>query len=295
VSARMMNWPLWILLVLLGCSSAAASVYKYVDAQGTLSYTDDLGLAAPFKPQEMEYLDPDPDKVKLRYTASGNLFIINELHGPVTVTLRLSQSQGVQSHRDLREPIVVPARAEQFVDTLRYSGSGQLEITHNFIIGMPSQVQDSELQLPFRGRFRVSQGFNGGYSHHLPGNRYAIDVPMPEGTPVLAARPGVVLDMKMAFSGNSQDPRSRAQTNYIRLLHGDGTMTVYAHLRTGTARVSAGQRVQVGDMIAESGNTGYSTAPHLHFAVQRNDGQRLLSIPFHIQGQVPTQGNWLGD
>ena len=76
--------------MVLGSSSAAASVYKYVDAQGTLSYTDDLGLAAPFKPQEMEYLDPDPDKVKLRYTASGNLFIINELHGPVTVTLLLS-------------------------------------------------------------------------------------------------------------------------------------------------------------------------------------------------------------
>lgn len=35
--------------MVLGSSSAAASVYKYVDAQGTLSYTDDLGLAAPFK------------------------------------------------------------------------------------------------------------------------------------------------------------------------------------------------------------------------------------------------------
>jgi murein DD-endopeptidase MepM/ murein hydrolase activator NlpD len=290
-----MNWAWWLLGVVVCAPSASASVYKYVDEQGTLSYTDDLALAAPFKPEELEYLDPDPDKVRLRYTANGNLFIINELHGPVTVTLQLSQQEGVRSSRDLHEPIVVAARSEEFVDTLHYSGHGQLEISQHFIIGMPSQVQDSELQLPFRGRFRVSQGFEGSYSHHLPGNRYAIDVPMPEGTPVLAARQGVVLDMKMGFTGNSQDPRSRAQTNYIRLLHPDGTMTVYAHLRTGTARVTPGQSVQVGDMLAESGNTGYSTAPHLHFAVQRNDGQRLVSIPFHIRGQVPTQGNWLGD
>ncbi len=57
--------------MVLGSSSAAASVYKYVDAQGTLSYTDDLGLAAPFKPQEMEYLDPDPDKVKRNRSPGG--------------------------------------------------------------------------------------------------------------------------------------------------------------------------------------------------------------------------------
>ena len=72
-------------------------------------------------------------------------------------------------------------------------------------------------------------------------------------------------------------------------------MTVYAHLRTDSARISVGQSVQAGEVIAESGNSGYSTAPHLHFAVQRNDGQRLLAIPFHIRGQVPDQGSWVGD
>ncbi|MBP9569650.1 MAG: DUF4124 domain-containing protein, partial [Aeromonadaceae bacterium] len=89
-------------LVALLCVIAApalANVYKYVDATGTVSYTDDLALAAPYQPEEMEYLEPDPDKVKLRYTPSGNLFIINEFHGPVTVTLSLSQQQGVQTTR----------------------------------------------------------------------------------------------------------------------------------------------------------------------------------------------------
>ena len=282
--------------ILLGCwlmMPVQGSVYKYVDENGVVSYTDSFADAAPFNPEEMEYLDPAPDKVKLRYTPSGNLFIINELHGPVTVTLQFNHLDGVKSRVDLSKPIVVPPRSEQFVDRLSYQGEGDLEISQQFVIGSPSQVSDSELQLPFRGRFRVSQGFNGSYSHHFPGNRYAIDLPMPEGTPVLAAKAGVVLDMKMYFAGHSNNPADRARTNYIRLLHPDGTMTVYVHLRTASARVSIGQSVATGQMIAESGNTGYSSGPHLHFAVQHNNGKRLVSIPFHFNGVVPTQGRWL--
>ena len=283
----------WLLLCGLLSASAQGGVYKYVDERGVVSYTDSYADAAPFNPEEMEYLDPDQDKVKLRYTPSGNLFIINELHGPVTVTLQFNHLEGVKSRVDLSKPIVVPARSEQFVDRLSYQGDGNLEISQQFVIGSPSQINDSELQIPFRGRFRVSQGFDGAYSHHFPGNRYAIDMPMPEGTPVLAAKSGVVLDMKMYFAGHSNDPADRARTNYIRLLHPDGTMTVYVHLRTASARVSIGQSVAAGEMIAESGNTGYSSGPHLHFAVQRNNGKRLVAIPFHFNGVIPTQGSWL--
>lgn len=283
----------WLLLCGLLSASAQSGVYKYVDERGVVSYTDSYADAAPFNPEEMEYLDPDQDKVKLRYTPSGNLFIINELHGPVTVTLQFNHLEGVKSRVDLSKPIVVPARSEQFVDRLSYQGDGNLEISQQFVIGSPSQINDSELQIPFRGRFRVSQGFDGAYSHHFPGNRYAIDMPMPEGTPVLAAKSGVVLDMKMYFAGHSNDPADRARTNFIRLLHPDGTMTVYVHLRTASARVSIGQSVAAGEMIAESGNTGYSSGPHLHFAVQRNDGKRLVAIPFHFNGVIPTQGSWL--
>ena len=283
----------WLLLGTLLASAAQGGVYKYVDERGVVSYTDSYADAAPFNPEEMEYLDPDQDKVKLRYTPSGNLFIINELHGPVTVTLQFNHLEGVKSRVDLSKPIVVPARSEQFVDRLSYQGDGNLEISQQFVIGSPSQINDSELQIPFHGRFRVSQGFEGAYSHHFPGNRYAIDMPMPEGTPVLAAKSGVVLDMKMYFAGHSNDPADRARTNFIRLLHPDGTMTVYVHLRTASARVSIGQSVATGEMIAESGNTGYSSGPHLHFAVQRNDGKRLVAIPFHFNGVIPTQGSWL--
>src|SRR5690606_17420941 len=73
-----------------------------------------------------------------------------------------------------------------------------------------------------------------------------------------------------------------SQTNSIYLLHDDGSFTIYAHLKHRSAVVAPGQRVAQGAIIAQSGNTGYSTAPHLHFAVLRNGGMKWQSVPFRM-------------
>ena len=67
----MRGWYGLLVCLLVVANPLAARVYKYVDASGTVSYTDDLALAAPYEPEEIEYLDPDPDKVKLRYTPAA--------------------------------------------------------------------------------------------------------------------------------------------------------------------------------------------------------------------------------
>ncbi|MGH8335412.1 MAG: M23 family metallopeptidase, partial [Gammaproteobacteria bacterium] len=82
---------------------------------------------------------------------------------------------------------------------------------------------------------------------------------------------------------NSQSGRgSDASGNFVRVLHDDGTMGVYLHLKQGSVSVREGQRVAVGSPLALSGNTGNSSGPHLHFVVQRNTGEGLVSIPYQF-------------
>jgi murein DD-endopeptidase MepM/ murein hydrolase activator NlpD len=60
-------------------------------------------------------------------------------------------------------------------------------------------------------------------------------------------------------------------------------MAVYAHLQPNSIRIRPGGRVPAGAWIANSGNTGYSSGPHLHFVVQINAGLALESLPFQFR------------
>jgi murein DD-endopeptidase MepM/ murein hydrolase activator NlpD len=108
---------------------------------------------------------------------------------------------------------------------------------------------------------------------------------MPIGTPVHAAREGVVMDQARYFHGAGEDLKRYGQrANFVRILHDDGTMAVYAHLDYEGVRVAAGQRVRRGQLIGKSGNTGFTTGPHLHFVIQKNRSMELVSVPFEFEG-----------
>ncbi len=69
--------------------------------------------------------------------------------------------------------------------------------------------------------------------------------------------------------------------NTVEILHSDGSVGLYMHLSKGT--VSKGQKVSQGSVIGKSGNSGWSTGPHLHVQVQKNCGiWWCQSIPFHF-------------
>ena len=152
---------------------------------------------------------------------------------------------------------------------------GALDLDLAQVPGDPrARPQDFPYRLPFRGvPVRVDQGANGRYSHHDDANRHALDFALAEGTAVLAARAGVVMEII------DDDPRGG---HSLRILHDDGSMAVYAHLQHGSIPLRVGEPVEQGQRIAHSGNTGTSTAPHLHFAVQVNVGMHLRSIPFRM-------------
>ena len=114
---------------------------------------------------------------------------------------------------------------------------------------------------------------------------HAVDISMPVGTDVVASRGGVVFDVASTnFKGGPNADQYADLANLVRILHDDGTYAVYAHLNWNTIRVQPGDRVETGQYIADSGNTGLSSGPHLHFAVQRNVGRRVDSLPIAFRG-----------
>ncbi|MCX5741639.1 MAG: M23 family metallopeptidase [Proteobacteria bacterium] len=155
--------------------------------------------------------------------------------------------------------------------------------------------------LPFRKglAFSVLQGFHGAFSHR-GSNEFAIDFDCPVATPVVAAREGVVVatNARALGSGTSRDYLDYKRVNFVLILHDDGTLGEYMHLAPSGIGVSPGQRVERGTELALSGNTGFSSTPHLHFQVMTaaEDGVAARSFPvqFAIGPQrvvVPIQGH----
>ncbi|MCH8242191.1 MAG: M23 family metallopeptidase, partial [Planctomycetes bacterium] len=127
-------------------------------------------------------------------------------------------------------------------------------------------VPQFHLPWPAGERFRVTQG-NGGFSTHM--ELFAWDFPMPVGSPVLAAAAGVVVDLRDRVGGSSEDEQGESQAeNFVAIDHGGGLKSIYAHLEFQGVAVSIGQVVPAGQVIGYSGNTGFSTAPHLHYEVR---------------------------
>ncbi|WMJ70156.1 M23 family metallopeptidase [Stenotrophomonas sp. 24(2023)] len=213
----------------------------------------------------------------------------NALAGPVQIELRPAPGLALPG---LPVRSVLDGAGSLVVAHLPAPVSGQrLDLRLDAVPGDPAaQAQDVAYRVPFDGgRLQVSQPPQGRLSHDDEENRDAVDFALPEGTTVLAARSGTVMQVQAGFQGHGQRPADRQRANFIRVLHADGSMAVYAHLAPAGVQVRTGQQVEAGQPIGRSGNTGYSTAPHLHFVVQVNRGMGLRSVPVRIvspQGEL---------
>lgn len=143
--------------------------------------------------------------------------------------------------------------------------------------------------LPFRvgTEVRVTQGFHG-YTSHREDLAYSVDMACEEGTPVVASRAGVVWAVEKESNQGCAERSCVEQANYVVLDHGDGTFSQYFHLRHKGVVVEPGEQVCRGQVIGLCGNTGFSSGPHLHFAVL-NTQRATIPVTF-VEGPDETGG-----
>ncbi len=279
--------------VLLLPPADASKVYRWTDRNGITHYGDRPPDAATSKVKVIPVYAEPGAMVRLRVESDGGGYMVwadNSLAGPIEVMLHFSRDANVTGDPPLPARATVPARGNALVariGALDPSLPGEFELRLDSIPGDPSaKPEDADYLLPLRQRtLRIDQGYGGSFSHVDPQNRYAVDFAAEEGTPIVAARAGVVMQVESDFDkAGLNHEKYGGRANFVRILHDDGTMALYAHLKPEGVQVRIDQRVRVGQQIGLSGNTGFTTGPHLHFAVQVNRGMRLLSIPFRMTG-----------
>jgi murein DD-endopeptidase MepM/ murein hydrolase activator NlpD len=143
------------------------------------------------------------------------------------------------------------ARTAALLDAARADGASQASLVGNDVYVNPTE-----------GRFTSGFGARWGTTHQ------GIDIAGPVGTPIYAFTGGVVEEAGPA-SGFGL---------WVVLRHPDGTQTVYGHVNR--IFVEEGDVVEAGDEIAEMGNKGHSTGPHLHFEVWEEDGTKINPLPW---------------
>jgi murein DD-endopeptidase MepM/ murein hydrolase activator NlpD len=284
-----------VALFALALAILAATVRLTAPASAAL----DDAAPAPLSPAQIERAAAQPDLGaegvyairEEEYPNGKRYYAVNVLGGPIQVQSAFRDVENMTSDPVLPTRFVVPALGERLLVTVWQTDLYQparYALNWDATPGDPrARHNDSaRYRVPFSegATWRMDQGFDGRFSHTSPEARYALDLAVPVGTWVLAARAGVVMQVEDHYIGGATDDRLLSKANAIRVLHDDGSMGVYAHLDTNSALVKIGERVAVGAPLARSGNTGFSSGPHLHFSVQVNAGMRLASVPFDMDG-----------
>ncbi len=219
-------------------------------------------LTAKPKPPKQELagiMDPiiilspngDPTNGPMRLVISGDKVEV--------VKLPQSAAPKKPTMADATAPFTSSYSYLPYYNTLPKAGNNNVMTNLNALNGKMMWPVDGKISSPF-GKWR------GKHKHE------GIDIPMPAGTPIRAARNGVVLR-----TGNNSTMGFRGYGNFVMLDHGGNVKTFYAHC--SKVAVAEGQRVMQGQIIGYVGSTGRSTANHLHFEVRINDA-KVNPVPY---------------
>lgn len=199
-----------------------------------------------------------------------DIFVSNDEFSPITIQVNLSLENLKSSNSNL-SAIVIPARTKGFFITklIKENESLGYHYSYKCISNFGDATIDKYdsnyvYELPFNSSnsIKVQQGYFGKYTHK---NEKALDFDLPEGTEVLAAREGIVIAITQHNKIYCPSEKCLDYNNYVNILHPDGTIANYSHLKQFSVNPKVGDFVLQGQPIAKSGRTGFTTGPHLHF------------------------------
>ncbi|MEO9850466.1 MAG: peptidoglycan DD-metalloendopeptidase family protein [Reichenbachiella sp.] len=176
-------------------------------------------------------------------------------------------------------------------------GENMVDLSYNLLVNLGEIVCDQDFGdpgssayvLPYKSgkTYKFSQVYcseNPAWGHH---NWFAYDIDMDTGEMVVASRAGEVIAIKEDNPDIGGDC-SGGKENFVFILHDDGTVMSYVHFTTDGVLVEVGDRVEQGQEIALSGNSGCSAGPHTHVALfkDRTNYDRQSTIPFNYSNAV---------
>jgi murein DD-endopeptidase MepM/ murein hydrolase activator NlpD len=231
-------------------------------------------------------------EIEYEYPPEGGVILSasNSAVVPQFVELSFTRLQNLVSPVELPFRFVMPAQAPMG-EILRLSIDDPTEsyrfgYSYKSIPGDPF-IYDESKHTPYyfpwaNGEKRyLAQGFFGPFSH---AGAYAVDFNMEIGTPIYAAKEGLVSMVKEDSNRGGASRQYVNDGNLVEIYHeSEGVFSTYVHLRQNGAVVEVGDYVQAGDLIGYSGNTGFSSGPHLHFEVRHHTPDfRFQTIPMEF-------------
>jgi murein DD-endopeptidase MepM/ murein hydrolase activator NlpD len=268
---------------------AAEELYKYRDANGNWVYSDRKPDAPTASietiPVAAEGRAPRIDVQAVTAATSWRMFAINECQCVVEFGGEILEAHNLNIAARTQFHAVLSPRSQQTLLLVAHApsdGTVGIRVSWKGILGAPGA--EHKPPMPYRAPFAVGTSFRVTQTFptrvtHTAADQYAVDIALPDGTPVYAAREGTVINVRHDKFLSAADPVMLDQANMVEILHDDGTIAVYAHLHWDSVRVQPGQYVRRGEYLADSGNTGFSTGAHLHFAVVKNAGMSDVTVP----------------
>ncbi|WP_300977639.1 M23 family metallopeptidase [Flavobacterium sp.] len=214
----------------------------------------------------------------------------NPLHCPLRVWF-FSSDELTQKEFDKIIPITLNSGSDTVLTFVNIQKKVE-QIRFSSRLGdLSKRIDTIRLDLPFlkNKKFKILQENNTNFTHNSEWSMYALDFDLKTNDTICSATDGFVVGVVDKYKYSGKGSEWKPYSNYLTIYEPtSGSFIQYVHLVENGSLVKIGDKVNRGQKIALSGNTGQSTEEHLHFSslVPANNEDGLMSVPIEFVGGI---------